>query len=243
MISWTDSAFIIAAKPHAENGSVIQILSKEHGRSAGLVYGGRKKAALLQLGNEVQVVWKARLAEQLGHFTLENISPRAAALFSYPARLIALQAACEWCAEVLPEHHPYPALYQSFQELLAGLISKDWLAHYIRWEITLLQALGYGLDLRRCAVTGAEEDLIYVSPKSGRAVSKAAGLAYHDKLLALPAFLLGAAEASFAELSQGLELSGYFLHRYLLAERQRPFPKMRQIVMRQLQSDPLFATS
>src|SRR5579875_2051045 len=152
----------------------------------------------------------------------------AAPLFDDPDRLAGLAAAAALLSATLPEREPHADVFASFAALLEALASaQDWQARYIAWECDLLAALGFGLDLSCCAATGATADLAYVSPKSGRAVSRGAGLPYHDKLLPLPAFLWRSAPATASELALGLELTGYFLWRHLLSPQRRPLPAAR----------------
>jgi len=191
-MEWRDTGFVLAARRHGESGVIVELLTAEHGRHAGLVRGGQspKLRAVLQPGNKVAATWRGRLAEHLGMLSCELVRAHAARFLDDPDRLAALAAATAIIAAALPEREPQPDVFVSFEGMIEALDSgTDWLARYIGWERDLLAALGFGLDLGRCAVTGVTTDLAYVSPRTGRAVSRAAGLPYHDKLLALPGFL------------------------------------------------------
>jgi DNA repair protein RecO (recombination protein O) len=230
MIEWRDSAFVLGARRHGESAQIVELLTRAHGRHLGLVRGGQtpKRRGILQPGNEVAASWRGRLSEHLGALILEPVRAHAAALLDDPLRLAGLSAAAALLSATLPEREPHGDVFAGFAGLIAALDSApDWPARYVEWERDLLAALGFGLDLSRCAATGATTDLAYVSPKSGRAVSRAAGLPYRDKLLPLPAFLWCRAPATADDLARGLELTGYFLLRHLLLPQRRPLPPAR----------------
>jgi DNA repair protein RecO (recombination protein O) len=190
---WNDSAILLSARKHGETSAVVRVLARGHGVYAGIVKGASSKAnrGIVQPGNLVGAHWNARLSEHLGMFRLELAQAHAAHLMHDAARLAALSSCCALMETALPERHPYPALYAALEKLLSQLqTSDDWPLEYIRLELAILAETGFGLDLSKCAATGAVEDLLYVSPKSGRAVSRQAGEPYQDKLLKLPAFLL-----------------------------------------------------
>ncbi|HJU20529.1 MAG TPA: DNA repair protein RecO, partial [Stellaceae bacterium] len=196
----------------------------------GLVRGGQspRLRGTLQPGNEIAAAWRGRLAEHLGTIACELVRAHAARLLDDPGRLAGLAAAAALLAAALPEREPHTDVFASFAALVAALEgTPDWPARYIAWERDLLSALGFGLDLSRCAATGATADLAYVSPKSGRAVSREAGRPYHDKLLPLPAFLWRAAPAAEADLAQGLTLTGYFLLHHVLSPQRQSLPPAR----------------
>jgi DNA repair protein RecO (recombination protein O) len=228
-MDWRDTGFVLTARRHGESGLVVELLTEAHGRHAGLVRGGQspKRRALLQPGNLVAVTWRGRLPEHLGAFEIELLRPHAAGLIDDPDRLAALSAAAALVALALPEHEPHGDVYQDLGRLIAALDSSDWAASYVAWECTLLAALGFGLDLTACAATGVNDDLAYVSPRSGRAVSRSAGVPYHDKLLPLPGFLWRGVVAESADLVAGLSLTGYFLHHHLLEPQGRALPEAR----------------
>lgn len=227
-MDWSDGAIVLSARAHGERAAVVQLLSRAQGRHAGLVRGRARQAALLQAGTEVEAHWRARLADHLGVFTLEIRRHHAGRWLDDPPRLAALASACALIETSLPERAPHPALHDSLARLLAGLDDALWPAHYVRWELSLLAELGYGLDLRSCAATGRHDDLAYVSPKSGRAVSLGAGAAWRDRLLLLPAFLVGASEPGPGDIRAGLELAAFFLRRQGLARVDGGLPPARE---------------
>ena len=219
-MDFTDDAIVLSARRHGEANLVLSALTREHGRHLGLVKGGasRRQRPLLEIGNLLKVTWRARLEEQLGNFTVEPLGAVAATLLDDPLRLAALSAACAVADIVLPEREPHEDVYRATAALIDAIsAATDWPAAYVRWELALLAALGFGLDLSKCAATGETADLVYVSPKTGRAVSRAAGQGYHDRLLPLPLFLIDAAATpDTADLLAGLRLTGYFLDRHVL---------------------------
>ena len=196
---------LLAVRRHGESALIVELLTREHGRHLGLVRGGQspKMRAVLQPGNEVAAAWRGRLSEHLGTIACELACAHAARLLDDPERLAGLAAATAIIAATLPEREPHADVFAAFAALLASLDSaEDWQARYIKWECGLLKALGFGLDLTRCAATGVTTDLAYVSPRSGRAVSRAAGQPYHDKLLPLPDFLWRDAAADGAQIAR-----------------------------------------
>ena len=228
-MDWRDTGFVLIARRHGENGLIVELLTAEHGRHAGIVRGGQspKRRALLQPGNLVAASWRGRLEEHLGAFDIELVRAHAAGVIDDADRLAALTSAAALIALALPEREPHGDVYRAFAALIEALDSQAWATRYVAWECTLLTALGYGLDLSACAATGVNDDLAYVSPRSGRAVSRSAGAPYREKLLALPAFLWRDAAANGAELDAGLTLTGYFLHHHLLAPQGRTLPEAR----------------
>lgn len=229
-MEWHDRAFVLAARRHGESATIVELLTGEHGRHAGLVRGGQspKLRAVLQPGNEVTAAWRGRLSEHLGIIACELVRPHAAGLLDDPDRLAGLTAAAALVAAALPEREPYPDVFASFEGLLQALDSGiDWPAHYVEWERALLAALGFGLDLSRCAVTGTTTDLAYVSPRTGRAVSRAAGLPYHDKLLRLPEFLWCDEPADRHQIELGLKLTEHFLVHHVFVSQGRTLPAAR----------------
>lgn len=236
-MEWHDVGIVLAARRHGETSAVVSLLTAEHGRHAGLVRGGATSRArgVYQAGNEVTARWRARLAEHLGTYTCEPLRARAAALLEDPLRLAGLTAACAIAEAALPERYAYPALYRRFVALLDALESDaHWPEVYARWELDLLGELGFGLDLSCCAVTGQAEDLAFVSPRSGRAVSAAAGAAYREKLLPLPHFLLADGPAKEGEIGAALKLTGWFLEHHLLADQGGRAPPARDRLIARL---------
>jgi DNA repair protein RecO (recombination protein O) len=234
-MEWQDEAVIVAVRPHGETAAVVELLTRSHGRHAGLVHGGRSRTSrpVLQIGNHVSARWKARLSDQLGHMSLDLTRGYAAAAMNDAAALAGLSSLCA-LARVLPERDPHPNLYEITLFVLGFFDEPQvWPALYVRWELALLEELGFGLDLTTCAASGVSADLIYVSPRSGRAVSRAAGAPYHDRLLALPAFLTadrpsGAnAIVTTSDIAQGLAMTGHFLLARVFGPRDLPVPDAR----------------
>ncbi len=236
MTEWVDEGLVLSARPHAETAAVVEVLTRAHGRHLGLVHGGRSRRLrpVLQTGNHVDVVWKARLEDHLGHFTLETRRGYAAESLDRPLALLGLQSLTT-LARLLPEREPHPGLFEIAMFVLAFLDDDTaWPALYARWELRLLEDLGFGLDLGTCAVTGVRENLVYVSPKSGRAVSEAAGAPYREKLLALPAFLQGGAAPDAEDVVAALALCEHFIERHVLRPRDLTMPGARQRLVERL---------
>jgi len=233
-MDWSGDAIILSVRQHGETARILDVLSREQGRHAGLVRGGtsRKATPTLQPGNTVHVHWRARLAEHLGNFTIEPMTSRSGALMDDRAALIGLNAFAAVAIAALPEREPHEPVYAAAEILLDAMAADDfahWGPLFVRWEAGLLENLGFGLDLSKCAATGTTDDLRYVSPKSGRAVSGAGGAAYKDKLFALPGFLLGSQNAEPApdEIEAGLKLTGHFLLERVLLPHGREMPPAR----------------
>ncbi|MCB6177656.1 DNA repair protein RecO [Rhodobacter sp. Har01] len=229
-MDWRDEGILIAARPHGETSAIIEIFTRAHGRHAGVVRGGasRRMAAHLQPGTQVAAEWRARLGEHIGTFTLEPLRSRAHVLADRLA-LAGLSAVCALLHATLPEREPHPALWAATLPVLDGLGSEHWPGTYLRWEVLLLEELGYGLDLTSCAVTGATEGLAFVSPKTGRAVTKAGAGDWSDKLFPLPEGLAGAGPLPPLALAQGLAITSHFLTRELAeAHHGRPLPEARR---------------
>ncbi len=230
-MDWRDEGALLSVRSHGETAAIIEVFTAEHGRHAGVVRGGtsRKVAPILQPGAQIDVTWRGRLEEHIGTFTVEPIRSRAG-LLSDRLALGALNSVCALLHFALPEREAHPDLYAASIALLNQLgDGPNWVLAYLRWELFLLEELGYGLDLTRCAVTGSRDDLAFVSPKSGRAVARGAAGEWADRLLPLPACLLGQGPASPEETRQGLSLTGYFLeHRLAHDLGTRPLPEARR---------------
>lgn len=231
MIDWQDEAALLAVRPFGETSVIIEVFSAAHGRHAGVVRGGtsRKVAPILQPGAQLSVAWKARLESHLGSFSVEPIRSRAAAAMGDRLALAGLNAVCGMLAMVLPEREAHAPLYERTVALLDLLGQSDvWPLAYLRWEQALLEELGFGLDLSACAVRGVNEDLIYVSPKSGRAVSREAAGEWADRMLPLPEVLAGKGDASNDEIIKALGTTGYFIkNRLFRSLGDRPMPGAR----------------
>jgi DNA repair protein RecO (recombination protein O) len=229
-MEWRDSGFVLATRRHGESAVIAELLTREHGRHAGLVRGGQspKLRAVLQLGNEVTVIWRGRLAEHLGSIACELVRAHAARILDDADRLAGLAAAAALVAAALPEREPHPDVFALFCQLIKALDSApDWPTCYVGWERDLLTALGFGLDLNRCAATGETADLAYVSPRTGRAISRSAGLPYHDRLLKLPGFLWSEEAADWEQIGLGMTLTGHFLMHHVFAPQGRALPAAR----------------
>ena len=229
-MEWSDEGIVLSARPHGEGGMVVNLLTRDHGRHAGFVPGGgsRRARPIWQTGNVVEAAWRARLAEQLGNYSAELREPHAARAMDDAVELAGLSAACAVVDAALPEREPHPAMYEGFHAFLLALGHEGWPAIYVRLELGLLQELGFGLDLTKCAATGTTEDLAFVSPKTGRAVSRGAAEPYKGKLLPLPAFLsTGGLPSDDTQLRQGLDLTGFFLERHVFWPHNKPLPPAR----------------
>lgn len=228
-MEWQDEGTVISTRPFGESSAIVELFTPGHGRHAGVVRGGasRKMAAMVQPGSQVAAVWRARLDDHLGSYVLEPLASRAG-LMADRLALAGLNAVCAMLRHCLAERDPHPVIYARTQELLAAMAGGPWAGDYLRWELLLLEELGFALDLGRCAVTGARDDLAYVSPRTGRAVSRAAAGDWAARLLPLPAGLLGQGPLPGAELGQGLAITGHFLHRELdMLHHGRPLPEAR----------------
>jgi DNA repair protein RecO (recombination protein O) len=234
-MEWSDEGIVLALRPHGESAGILEALTRNHGRHLGLVRGGTssKGRASLQPGNRVKLTWRARLSENLGVFVAELTRARASDMFEDRAALAGLNAFAAVAAAVLPEREPHRPAFEAAEVLLDAMASHDfadWAPLFVLWEIGLLNELGFGLDLSRCAATGSADDLIYVSPKTGRAVSRSGGEAYRDRLLTLPQFLLGrqAGGANLRDSLAGLELTAHFLAQWVLAPHHKTIPEARR---------------
>jgi DNA repair protein RecO (recombination protein O) len=231
-MEWTDQAYVLGAKPFGETKAIAEVFTREHGRQAGVVHGGvsRRVTPALQAGNLVHAAWKARTGEQLGHFSaLELIEPHAARLMTDAAALTGLASAIALLRAAAVERQAYPGLFDAFGVLIGAMGDAVWPALYTRFELGLLAEVGYGLDLTACAVTGDRGDLAFVSPRTGRAASRAAGAPYADKLLALPRFLTDpAAPIAEGDVADAFALAGYFLERRLFDQRGEGLPDARR---------------
>lgn len=240
-MEWRDEGVILSVRRHGETSAIAEILTAGHGRVMGLVRGGRSKQQrpVLQAGNAVQTVWRARLEEQLGTFVLEPLDLKAGAIMEEPFRLAGL-ATLSALSQLLPEREPHPRVYEALRIVLDAIDNDAvWPALLVRWELGLLDELGFGLDLSKCAATGAREGLIYVSPKSGKAVSAAAGEPFRDRLFGLPAFLReGGVAAPPSDIIEGLKLAAYFLDRHLFEPRGVTFPEQQDWIIRALAEKP-----
>ena len=232
-MEWTDEGIVLGTRRHGEANAILEVMTREHGRHLGLVRGGSasRLRPVLQPGNVVRAVWRARLDEHLGHYTVEPLQLHAASLLAASHVVYGVTHLAALC-RLLPERDPHPEVHEWLSAALARL--DDPLAagaEVVRFELRMLAELGFGLDLSSCAATGDEDDLSYVSPKSGRAVSRGAGEPWHDRLLRLPAFMMeqsDPAAPSAADVADGFALTGFFLARYVLEPRGVNFADARE---------------
>ena len=230
-MEWRGEAILLSVRRHGESSAIIEVFTEEKGRHTGVVRGGtsRKIAPILQPGAQLDVYWRARLEDHIGAFTVEPVRSRAALVMDNRLALSGLNAVTALLGFCLPEREPHPALYRRSGQLL-DLLGQDnlWPLAYLQWEAALLNEMGYGLDLDACAVTGATDDLCYVSPKSGRAVSRQGAGGWAERLLPLPPALLGQGQGGNKEIADGLETTGYFLANRMAPDLgSRPLPDAR----------------
>ena len=246
-MNWSDVGIVLSSRKFGESSVIVSLMTPEHGRHAGLVRGGSGKRArgIFQAGNMVSVDWSARVEDQLGSFKCELLKPLAALYLDDSLRLAGLSSACAVVERALPERECYQDVYESLFNFLINLESDDWLENYVRWEISLLSSLGFGLNLSSCASTGQISDLIYVSPKSGQAVSAIAGKPYKDKLLGLPYFLTHEVKKitllNYDAIYQGLYLTSYFLDRNAFIHNKNGAPSARSRLVDQVKQKHIIA--
>lgn len=216
-MQWTDDGLVLGARRHGESGAILELMTPDHGRHLGLVHGGRARRLqpILQPGNTVRAVWRARIDDGLGTYSVEPIDLAAARLIGSRLALYGL-AHLAGLLRLLPERDPHPGLHEAAMVVVGHLDDPDVApALMVRFEVAMLAELGFGLDLSACAATGATDDLAYVSPRTARAVSIAAGEPYRDRLLPLPAFLTVGGTAGPDAVSAGFRLTGHFLDRHV----------------------------
>ena len=230
-MEWRDEGIILGTRRHGETSAILEVMTRAHGRHLGMVKGGRsrKQQPLLQPGNRVELTWRARLDEHLGMFQPEPLELNASRLMDSAVAMYGLQTVAAHL-RLLPERDPHRALYETLSVMMTHLDDADLAGELVvRFELMVLDELGYGLDLTECAATGARHDLVYVSPKSGRAVSRSAGEPWHDRMLALPSFL-GVAPgrgALPAQLEEGFRLTAFFFNRHVYEPRGLREPDAR----------------
>ena len=234
-MDWDLPAIVLDTSPYGDSDLIATVMTREHGAHRGLVRGGasRGHAGMWQVGNFIQARWMGRLSDQLGQLRGELVHATAAAVMDEALPLAMLSAITALAHDALPEREPHEAVFAGLVTLLPRLtLGQAMLAELVRWEMVLLADLGFGLDLTRCAVTGAIEGLVRVSPRTGRAVTAAGAGEWAERLLPLPAFLAGAdrsgaAESGAADWRDGLRLTGHFLARDVFGARHRPLPMAR----------------
>ena len=230
-MQWEAEALVLAARPHGESSAIVDVFSREQGRFAGLVRGGnsRRLRPILQPGNMVVATWRARLSEHLGTMTVDAGRAHAAEAMADAKALAGLSALCA-LMQITPERQAYPRLYDTLMLVLGAMDDEVmWPVLLARYEMALLEEIGFGLDLSCCAATGVVDELEYVSPRSGRAVSRAAAQPYLDKMFVLPQFLLDpSADASDEDVQKAMELTGHFLERRVYLPNGMKMPPARQ---------------
>lgn len=233
-MEWREEGLLLSQRRHGESSAIIEVFTKEHGRHAGIVRGGasRKVAPVLQPGAQLDLSWRARLEDHLGTFAVEPVRSRAF-LMGDRVMLAGLNALTALLSFTLPEREPHPSLYGKTLAVLDMMEEGPfWTLAYLRWEMAVLEELGFGLALETCAVTGATEGLAYVSPRTGRAVSEAGAGEWAGRLLPLSPALVGGGEGSVAEVVEGLRVTGHFLETHLapsLGDKRLPPSRARLV--------------
>ncbi len=231
-MQWSDEGVVLGVRKHGESSVILELMTREHGRHLGLVQGGRSRTRqpVLQPGNLVQATWRARLDEHLGIFQIEGLKLRAAEFIASPMALYGL-ATLSHLLRNLPERDPHPVLYETLATLVDNLTDADLAPTlFVAFELSILAEFGFGLDLASCAATGTRENLVYVSPKSGRAVSAVAGEPYKDRLLRLPSFLIGQSRTNNPranDIRDAFALTDFFLQQYVFEPQGRAAPAER----------------
>ncbi len=230
-MEWREEGVLLSVRRHGEHAAIIEMFTGAHGRHGGVVRGGasRRLTPVLQPGAQLDVTWRARLEDHLGHFTVEPLRGRAPEILGDPVALAGMSSVCALLGFSLPEREPHPALYSRSVALLDALGAEGWAGAYLRWELALLDEMGFGLDLAACAVTGARDGLAFISPRTGRAVSREGAGDWADRLLPFPRALVSSDPADGAELLEGLQVTGHFLNAHLAAALgHHPLPQGRQ---------------
>ena len=229
---WTDDGIFLTGRPHGETSVIADIFTRNHGRTTGLVKGGRSRRIrpLLQTANGLNVEWRARLDEQLGVYTVELAKATAAGVFDNRLALSGITSLTS-LLQILAERDPHPGLFDAAEVCLASAHKDDFPVQMVHFELRMLDELGFGLELSKCVVTGQNVDLVYVSPKSGQAVSKEVGEAYREKLLILPSFLsleCAPPALSSKDVVDGLTLTGFFLRTHVFGQQEKRWPRARE---------------
>lgn len=241
-MDWRDTGILLGTSKHGETSLILEVFTPAHGRHAGVLRGGasRKMAPHLMPGAQLDLTWRARLEDHIGSFTVEPLRSRAASVMADRQALAGLTAVLALIRFCLPEREGHAALYARTETLLDLLPQQDlWPLAYLRWELALLDALGFGLDLTACAATGSTQDLAYVSPRTGRAVSRAGAGDWAPRLLPLPPVMRGEGTAETREIAQALAVTGHFLEAKVAAQLHgKPLPPARGAFMDRLARAP-----
>lgn len=245
-MEWRAEGILLWVRRHGESSAIVEVLTAEHGRHAGLVQGGasKAKAQMLQPGAQLSLEWSARLSEHLGTYKIDLVRSRAAMIMTSRDSLAALNVVSALLVKFTPEREASPKLYAATLELVDSLGDANpyWPVLYAKWELVLLEEIGYGLDLSRCASTGSRDDLVFVSPRSGRAVCRAAGSPFAARMLPLPQFLLDRGLPSMPDIRESLRLTGYFLKNWVCPAfevQDVPEPRNRLIRLSEQMKLPL----
>lgn len=217
-MEWRDQGILLSTRRHGESAVIIDVFTRDHGRHAGLVRGGagRKLGPVLQPGAQLDLTWRARLQDSLGSYTVEPLRSRTHMAISDRRALSGLNVVCALLSFCLPDREAHIELFQNTEFLLDLLAHPEvWPLAYVKWEMQLLEEMGFGLDLTTCAVTGATQDLVFVSPKTGRAVSRLGAGDWADRLLPLPPVLRGVGDGNPTEIAEALHTTGHFLQQHL----------------------------
>jgi DNA repair protein RecO (recombination protein O) len=231
-LQWRENGIVLSSKPFAESSRIVTIFNRTIGKTAGLIKGIKMS---VQLGDISDVFWRGRTAEQLGTFKIENIFSPFTYVFNHSMGICAIESACFLCFKGLPEKAPHPALFDSLKTLLLSISQENWLVNYVFFEIKFLSEVGLGLDFSKCAVTGKTDDLFYISPRTGCAVTKEAGEKYRDRLFILPKFLISNCDyLSNHDVFSALSITGHFLRMYLCGINVGRLPLSRDYLMSEL---------
>ena len=240
-MDWTDGAIVLGSRGQGENNTITKLFTRSYGAKSAVVHGGRgtRKGAVLQPGNRVQVSWRGKSPDDLGRFEVELEAPHASGALSSRLGILALGSVTELLERSLPDANSYPELFTATDALLGHLHDDEILSVLmVHWEIGVLSSLGFGLTLDKCAATGQMledgADLVFVSPKSGGAVSMEAGLPYKEKMLPLPPFIIGRGEPTYEDVAAALSMTGHFLQNWLLAPDGGFLPEPRERLVRKL---------
>ncbi|MCR5225118.1 MAG: DNA repair protein RecO [Alphaproteobacteria bacterium] len=233
-MQWQENCIILSIKTFSENARIVSLFNETLGRTAGLVRGLKTP---IQQGDISDVLWKGRLAEQLGTLKVENIFSPFPYLINNPLGVSMIDSACTLCVNGLPEKAPHPNLFNVMKSLFMSVNNGHWLANYALFELAFLSEVGAGLDFSKCAVTGAKENLCFVSPRTGRAVIREVGEKYKDKLFSLPKFLIGEDDKpQLTDIFSALKITGHFLKMFFYGINNRELPLSRDYLLTELDS-------
>ena len=229
---WESEGIVLGFSLHNEKSYILEVFTKEHGRHKGLIRGIHSKnlRSIIEPGNEVKALWSGRLETHLGNFTIEPIKAWSSLILNQKDRLIALSSLCSLVSSAMAEKQPNDLIYYSSKEMIKKISSSDddWIKEYINWELDLLSEIGYGIDLSKCAVTSKKDELVYVSPASGRAVTLEGAGSYKDRLIKLPRFIVSKdSECDNNDIANGLELTEYFFRKRFFEPNNLNFPQSR----------------